>query len=1132
MNRIRLLILAAPLIVAACSSVSKHGTIAELRHTHIEIKEEKIESGLEKAMLSYERFLEETQDSELKPEAIRRLADLKIEKEYGTFTAPAESTGQSPVLPAQERAVHPDANQVPGTSQESHIQVYDESEADFEKRTTAMQPVDRMAKADGPLDGADDLERAGTREAIALYSKLLNDYPLYERNDEVLYQMSRAYEELGQIEQAMAVMDRLVRDYPRSRYTDEVQFRRAEYFFAHKRYLDSEAAYKSIVDIGIGSSFYELTLYKLGWTFYKQELYEDALHRFIALMDHKVSIGYDLVQIEDEQERKRTEDTLRVISLSFSNLGGADSVVDYFSRRGKRSYEDSVYSNLGEFYYDKRRYADASSAYRAFVDRNPFHKAAPNFHMKVIEIQSAGGFPSLVLDSKKKFAMTYSLNAEYWQYFDPADRPDILALLKTNLTDLANHYHAGYQDPVQKEKKQTNFEEARKWYREFLLSFPMDDESPFINYQLADLLLENRSFGAAAVEFEKTAYDYPSHIKSAKAAYAAVSAYREQLNSVEPEGKDAIKREVIRSSLMFAETFPDHEKAAIVLGAAADDLYGMKEYEQAVAAAGSLIEIFPGADTDVVSDAWLVIGHSSYELLHYSEAESAYLKVLGMLSAENEQRNDLIDNLAASIYKQGEQANAAEDYQAAADHFLRVGRMAQDSKISPTAEYDAAVALIHLKDWDRAALVLDGFRNRFPEHPLQAEVTKKIAYVYREDGRLALAAGEYERIEKEAEDDEIRQDALLVAAELYAQDGDSMSALRVYRSYVDYFPQPVELNLETRNKITVILKARDDLKSYLDELKEIVAIDASAGVNQTPRTRYLAAHAALVLAEKKFDAFTAVTLTNPLEANLKKKRELMKESSQEFNRLIEYEIGETTAAATFYLAEIYSHFSEALMASERPPRLSPLEQEEYELAIEDQAYPFEEQSITYHEDNLKLIALGVYNVWVDKSLQKLSKFIPVRYDKPEETSGIISSLNTYVYEIVRPETPAPAEPETKSPALARQTGPALENETAGPVQDEEYDPNMEQKAEAPAQSEQTGPVIESALQEQEEKREHVMEQDNVSPAQDGQTPTPTEPEAVELEPADEPEPVKKSESGESASADHTGMKNTVQAPRR
>jgi TolA-binding protein len=924
------------------------------------------------------------------------------------------------------------------------------------------QPVDSMAAAaDTPVAGADDLDRAGAREAIALYRKLLDDYPLYERNDQVLYQMSRAYEELGQVEEAMAVMDRMVREYPRSRYVDEVQFRRAEYFFVHRRYLDAENAYTSIVDTGVSSSFYELALYKLGWTFYKQELYEDALRRFIALMDHKVSVGYDFEQTEDEQERKRTDDTFRVISLSFSNLGGADSAVEYFSRHGKRSYEDSVYSNLGEFYFDKRRYADAAAAYNAFVNRNPFHKAAPNFHMRVIEIQAAGGFPSLVLDSKKTFATTYGLQAEYWKYFAPGERPDVLGFLKTNLTDLANHYHACYQVPEQAGDKSENFKEARHWYREFLASFPADPESPVINYQLADLLRENRSFGEAAVEFEKTAYDYPAHEKSSQAGYAAVAAYREQMAAAAPEDKDAVKREVVRSSLTFADAFPKHEKAAIVLGAAADDLYGMKEYEQARAAANRLIEAFPGADTDVVREAWLVVGHSSYELSRYSDAEGAYLNVLSSLPAEDTTRDALVNNLAASIYKQGEQANAAQDYRAAADHFLRVGSTAPTSKIRPTAEYDAAAALIQLKDWETAASVLVGFRTNFPENPLQPEVTKKIAYVYKENNQLSLAADEYERIERESADDEIRRDALLVAAELHEKDNNNARALEVYQRYVGYFPQPVELNLETRNKIAEIFKAQNDRTSYLEELEKIVAIDASAGSARTPRTRYLAAQAALVLAEREFDAFVAVKLVEPLEVNLQEKRELMKTATQKFSQLVDYEIGDITAAATFYLAEIYAHFSKALTASERPPDLSPVEREQYELAIEEQAYPFEEKAIQVHESNLKLISRGVYNAWIEKSLQKLAESVPARYDKPEETSGIISSLETYIFATYRPAlvdfyVAKTEESDTAAPAQGEESGSVTEPDTKAPAQAEEPGSVTESDTAAPAQGDRTG----------------------------------------------------------------------------
>jgi TolA-binding protein len=623
--------------------------------------------------------------------------------------------------------------------------------------------------------------------------------------------------------------------------------------------------------------------------------------------------------------------------------------------------------------------------------------------MRIIDINIAGGFPSLVIESKKEFATKYGLQAEYWTYFDPDEHPDVLSYLKTNLTDLANHYHALYQSPELKEQKSANFDEARHWYREFLVSFPMDDESPTINYHLADLLLENRLYDQAAVEYEKTAYDYPDHEKSSTAGYAAVFAYREHLDTDAAADKDPIKREVVRSSLRFAETFPGHEKAAVVLGAAVDDLYDMQDYEQAVLIAHQLVESFPEADVEVRRSVWIVIGHASYELHLYAEAEAAYLTVLEMLPPEDQRHDGLVDNLAASIYQQGAEANSSEDYRAAANHFLRISSMAPTSAIRPTAEFDAAASLIQLQDWAAAASVLTGFRATFPNHELQPEVTKKIAYVYREDGRLAQAAGEYERIETESDDEEVRREALQTAAELYDNAGDSVRTLEVYQRYVAYFPRPVELNLETRNKISLLLKASNDQQNYLSQLKQIVAIDAAAGDSRTARTRYLASKAALVLAEQSYDQFADVRLVKPFDVNLRRKQALMKGATQQFNRLLDYEVGEVTAAATFYLAEIYAHFSKALMESERPDNLAPLELEQYELAIEEQAYPFEEKAIAVHESNLELISLDIYNRWVDRSLQRLAEFMPARYDRPEAEGQVIVSLETYSYEIDNPE---------------------------------------------------------------------------------------------------------------------------------
>jgi cellulose synthase operon protein C len=92
MMHVRLALFGAVFLLTSCSTtVDNKGTIGQLKHVKLELKDEKIEGGIEKAMQSYQKFLEETPESAMTPEALRRLADLKIEKEYGV----AEGAGSA-----------------------------------------------------------------------------------------------------------------------------------------------------------------------------------------------------------------------------------------------------------------------------------------------------------------------------------------------------------------------------------------------------------------------------------------------------------------------------------------------------------------------------------------------------------------------------------------------------------------------------------------------------------------------------------------------------------------------------------------------------------------------------------------------------------------------------------------------------------------------------------------------------------------------------------------------------------------------------------------------------------------------------------------------------------------------------
>jgi len=1021
-DRTPLLLLAA--LLAACAANPDKQTLAELRNVPADVQELRVEDGLDKAIQGYRSYLEDTPESPMTPEAMRRLADLKVEKEYGILgdgrllELPVPETAGASVDARARRESLPRASATAGES-------------------AAGGPAGAAAEAEGqvafdypeePVPHGDDAQAwAGPLEAVDLYKQILATYPGYEHNDQVLYQMARAHDELGQTDEAIVVMDRLIAGYPDSGYIAEVQFRRAEYFFTRRKFIDAERAYTSVIGIGPGSEYYELALYKLGWTLYKQDFYDEALHKYVALLDYKVSTGYDFDQVHEEADERRVADTFRVISLSFSSLGGPEVVSEYFAEYGKRSYEDRIYRHVGEFYFSKLRYNDAAAVYKSFIRSNPLHKVSPHFGMRVIEIYEAGGFPRLVLESKKDFANTYGVRAEYWRHFDISESPEVLAHLKSNVEDLANHFHALYQDEALVEARGDNHREALHWYGEFLASFPDDEHAPAINYQLADLLLENQDFGLAALEYERTAYQYSAHAQAAAAGYAAIYAHREHQKAASDEARAEVRRSAVASTLRFAEAFPDHEHAPVVLGAAVDDLYDMREYELAIGSGHKLIDRYPQADVPILRAAWIAVAHSLLEIEEYEQAESAYLEVLALMAEDDEARQSIVDNLAASIYKQGERANLAEDHRLAANHFLRIRQVAPTSGIRAAAEYDAGAALMRLEDWAMAAEVLESFRQSFPEHELQREATRQIAFVYREDGQIARAAEEYERIATEADDADLARQSLLLAGELYEEAKVQERALAAYLRYVTEYPQPVEAAVETRFKIAGMYKAASDEPAYHEQLQLIVATDREAGGERTGRTKYLAAQSALVLSEVLCRQFAEVQLTQPFEISLQEKQRRMDAALEALNALVDYELGEFTAAATFYMAEVYLEFSRSLNESERPPDMDAVELADYEMAIEEEAFPFEERAIEVHEKNLELMVAGTFNPWTDKSLDKLADLMPGRYAKFEISSGFIGSMERYAY-----RSPGAADPGVATGEEAEAVPSADPTPPAGP----------------------------------------------------------------------------------------------------
>ena len=910
-------------------TTSSQSTIGDLTKRKVEVrKDTAAPANSTRAMENYQRFLQlQNTDPKLRAEAMRRLGDLNLDA------------------------------------------------GEMERMEKEVTSIDQQGAA-----------------AITLYTTLLKAYPNYDRNDEVLYQLSRAYETTGQPEAALTTLDRIVQSYPKSPQIAEVQFRRGELLFSAKRYPEAEHAYTAVITAGPGSGFYQQSLYKRGWSLFKQSLTLESLPSFGGVLDRELgTTAAKAVRLESlkRADRELVEDTLRVMSISFSYNDGVSSLERYVQQHGARPYNWLLYQRLGDLYVDKQRYQDGAGVYRAFVARDPYSDHAPDLDMAAIEAYGKGGFSQLVVDGKQEFVKHYNFDSPYWKTRSRESNPRVVEELQTNLKDIATYFHAG----AQKSGRVADYQEAARWYREDLKSFPSAADAAQTNYLLAEALFEGHQYGEAATEYEHAAYGYPRNDKSATAGYAALVAYQKGEEGLTGADKEAWHKRATDSGLKFAQTFPEHPDSGGVLTRAAEDVFASGDHLRAISASQAILARKPPVDAGKQRIAWTIIGQSYFDQGDYAKAEPAYVQARQLAAGDEKTRSDLTERLAASVYKQGEAKQKAGDTAGAVEDYLRVERVAPDSKIRPNAEYDAAAQLIALKQWDRAIVVLEGFRRSYPQNPLQRDVTAKLAVAYGEANRPGAAAAEFERIAATpTETKAVQREALIQSADLYAKAGNTPKAANMLEKFVETNPAPLADAEEARQHLAEYAQRSGNVARRDYWYHEIIRADEQAGPQRTDRTHYLAAKAQLALAQPARDSFREVRLTAPLKKSLVVKREALETAMNGYRRAADYQVAEVTTAATFEMAELYRTLAKDVMASERPKNLKGEELEEYNSLLEEQVFPFEEEAIKAHELNAARAKDGVYDEWVRKSFQALAELKPARYGKTELTHDVVTSL--------------------------------------------------------------------------------------------------------------------------------------------
>lgn len=403
--------------------------------------------------------------------------------------------------------------------------------------------------------------------------------------------------------------------------------------------------------------------------------------------------------------------------------------------------------------------------------------------------------------------------------------------------------------------------------------------------------------------------------------------------------------------------------------------------------------------------------NSFYQQKQYLQAESAYeialhfvkhnSKKLSKVDSKTQRKKwqEMRELLASCIYFQ---AQGLEENQPllAVNDYLRVGKRVPESSYRLNADFDAGNILLAQQKWRQGIEVLIAFKKRYPKHEYSRSISAKLAKAYENTGQWQLAATQLLVMingpEAAGFSSELKREAQYTAAEYYQKAGNTEKALTSYRTYAHKYPKPFIVAQEVRLKLAEFYQQKKDTNKQYFWYRKIVKhhdiqVRRSAGLING-RAEYLASFAALGLGKAHQQTFTWTKLKLPLNKSLKRKQTAMKSAIEYYQKVLSYQLAEFVPQASFNLAQMYSILASDIMSSQRPTDLDELALEEYELLLEDIAFPFEEKAIEIHANNAQRSWQNVFDAWVEQSFSALAELDPAQFNKQERVSHAVQAI--------------------------------------------------------------------------------------------------------------------------------------------
>ena len=822
----------------------------------------------------------------------------------------------------------------------------------------------------------DQRYRATLERTVELLTLALADFPEAPGNDRKLYQLAKSHDLLGNHDASLQALEALARRHPESELYAEAQFRLAEAAFSAGDYLAAEIAYTAALHSSQDTGFHERALFKRGWSRYKQSLYEPALEDYIAVIH-----AQDFPDLAEQFENPLNADQqviyneyYRSLALAMQRYPQSNPVVELFRKHGLTDLYAPYHASATQL-EDQERISDAVAEWQALIAAGPEPLLSLRARAHIVSLWQEHGFTEAALQASETAYRDYqryrTLTAGNTN--NPALEKNTTEAFRHQWTQVARHYHSRYQQ----QPEDAHLRQAQQWYQRYLEHFASYAQQDGVALLYGDLLAEAGHIEPAFLQYERAAFD-GSVILNQEAAYAAL-ALLDELTGQQP--KRWLARN-LRYAQAFARLYPSDPRTPSVAWQAARHAFRANAYDDAIELARFAQDYPPHQQ-----EAYSLILQSHLDQQRYAEAEQVARQLLSLPTLSDDTRSLTEERWSLSVYRQAEQAERRQEWDAAIDHFRRIHEAYPDSDNAARGLYNALSLAGEYENWDVAIALIQRFQTVYPKHELRVDAERQLSTAYLASGQADRAARQYERLAGTEQDSRAQRAAQWKAAQLYLEQGDRDAAINAFRRYAHRYPSPYPENAEAMNHLVTLYTQSGEPEKRAYWQQQILTRDRQQPDQaRTDRTRRLAATAAIGLGRDHHEHFKATRLSLPLDRSLSEKTGHMQNAIQHYARAASYGLTDIASEATHQIGRIYETLARDLLESDRPTELSDEALMQYNILLEDRAFPFEDKAIEFYERNLRRVASVSFNDWLAKSRERLAVLFPVRYDRPAKMS--------------------------------------------------------------------------------------------------------------------------------------------------